>query len=124
MRSGPEDGRGNLAGSTTSARDLRACRTVADFGATVDHVDMLSYVIAAGGGHGQRSCGDRRCDRRTMRARPSVPMSAMSQEPYRDDPEVRRLRAGADARERDPGDAGVRDLVARLRREAVLRDEE
>jgi serine phosphatase RsbU (regulator of sigma subunit) len=59
-----------------------------------------------------------------MRARPSAPMSAMSQEPHQDDQEVRRLRAGADARERDLGDAGVRDLVARLRGEAVVRDEE
>jgi serine phosphatase RsbU (regulator of sigma subunit) len=50
-------------------------------------------------------------------------MSAMSQE-NQDDQEERRLRAGAAARERVLGDAGVRELVARLRREAVVREEE
>jgi sigma-B regulation protein RsbU (phosphoserine phosphatase) len=53
----------------------------------------------------------------------------MSQEPYEEDPELRKLHAEADTRERDIRDMGEREdrqdtLIARLRREADVRDEE
>jgi serine phosphatase RsbU (regulator of sigma subunit) len=56
-------------------------------------------------------------------------MSVMSQERDENDAELRRLHSEADTRERDIRDMGVRDhrqetLIARLRREADVRDEE
>jgi hypothetical protein len=56
-------------------------------------------------------------------------MSVMSQDPDEEDAELRRLHAEVDARERDIRDMGAREhrqesLIARLRREAEVRDHE
>ena len=48
----------------------------------------------------------------------------MSQEHHQDDAELRKLDSGANAPERDIRDVRERELIARLRREAEVRDEE